>query len=135
MNKLQELLRCLADASDSQINSLYEVIVNERIHYIQDVIGYFSYNKFIQKIKKDAINEYIIMENKKEEINYIDWIKRLEQLMYKLADDELRKLFKQISWILNLTNCTKAQDIFDEWYKEMVTGTQYETLIQLEEGE
>lgn len=68
-------------------------------------------------------------------ISYMKWLSEAEHLMQEGHDDELKQLLCQIMWVQNLTNTTEAQDIFDTWYKEMVTGTQYETLIQVEEGE
>lgn len=90
----------------------------------------------IEAIGEDATEEYKIKNEKNIiTINYIEWLNKAEQLAYKLEDDELKQLIKQISWISNLTNTDEAQEIFDIWYNEMITDTQYETLIQIGEGE
>lgn len=65
-------------------------------------------------------------------ISYMEWLNEAEQLVHEGHDDELKQLLCQIMWVQNLTNTTQAQDIFEAWYKEMITETQYEILIQVE---
>lgn len=41
---------------------------------------------------------------------YMEWIN----------ENEEHPFYEQINWVSNLTNTTKAQEIFDIWYKEMI---------------
>lgn len=53
-NKLQELLKWLSEANEYQVDGLYEVIINEQLHYIDDVVGKDVYKEFIEDIEEEA---------------------------------------------------------------------------------
>lgn len=53
MEKLQTILKWLSEADEYQIDGLYEVLENDRLHYIEDVKGKELYNEFINDIKGD----------------------------------------------------------------------------------
>lgn len=47
MEKLQELLKWLGEADDDQIDSLYEVVINKKLAFIEDVVGKDTYRDYI----------------------------------------------------------------------------------------
>lgn len=55
MDKLQELLKWLSEANEDQIDGLYEVIINEQLHCIDDVVGKDVYKEFIEDIEEEAV--------------------------------------------------------------------------------
>lgn len=66
-------------------------------------------------------------------ISFIDWLKKVKTASREVinenitvTDEYLLNLIYQIEWIQNLTDTTKAQEIFEIWYKEMVEETPYD---------
>ena len=68
-------------------------------------------------------------------ISFIDWLKKVKTASREVinenitvTDEYLLNLINQIEWIQNLTDTTKAQEIFEIWYKEMVEETPYDII-------
>ena len=59
--------------------------------------------------------------------NYMKWLDEAKLLVEH--EEDVKELLKQIWWIQNLTNTTKAQEIFEIWYNEMVRNTEYDIII------
>lgn len=63
-------------------------------------------------------------------VNYMRWLDEANLLVQQTYDENVKELIEQISWILNLTNIDKAQEIFNYWYGEMIEDTEYEFIFE-----